>query len=172
MKPLITMRAALGEPDLFASIFAGASWDGWRILLIAIMGEALTPSERVIFESLTGRAREPGEPCEEVWAIIGPAERQDAGGGDPGGLHCGLMRSFRRAGAGRARDAADHERVSVADWQVLSVPRRRVLGRSRVEGPGREQDLGHDQPLERRRHRMPAGGVSHDPGRDGGGDRL
>ena len=71
MKSLITMRAALSDHDLFASVLHGDSWDAWRILLIAIVGETLTPEERVVFESLTGRPQEPGEPVEEFWAIIG-----------------------------------------------------------------------------------------------------
>jgi len=35
------------------------------------MGEALTDDERAIFTSLTGREREPGEPCEEAFFVIG-----------------------------------------------------------------------------------------------------
>ena len=71
MKPLITMRAALLDPDLFGSVLAGASWAAWRILLIAICGEELTDDERAVFNSLTGREREPGEPVEEALIIKG-----------------------------------------------------------------------------------------------------
>ena len=71
MTPLISMRDALHEPDLFGSILAGESWDSWRILLTAVVGEELTPAERVVFEQLTGRAHEPGEPAEEAYWIIG-----------------------------------------------------------------------------------------------------
>ena len=71
MKPLVTMRAALSDPDLLGSILAGPSWAGWRVLLIAIVGEALTADERAVFESLSGRPQEPGEAVDEFWAAIG-----------------------------------------------------------------------------------------------------
>jgi hypothetical protein len=71
MKPLVSMRAALADQQLFGTIFAGESWAGWRVLLIAIVGEELTTDERIVFEGLTGRQREPLEPVEEFWGIIG-----------------------------------------------------------------------------------------------------
>ena len=71
MKPLISMRKALADPDFFASILVGDSWAAWRVLLIAIVGEPLTAGERIIFESLTGREQEALEPVEEFWGIIG-----------------------------------------------------------------------------------------------------
>jgi hypothetical protein len=39
--------------------------------LIAIAGEELTPSERAIFRTVTNREREPAEPVEEFWGVIG-----------------------------------------------------------------------------------------------------
>lgn len=71
MKPLVTMRRALDDPDLFGSILPGESWASWRVLLIACMGEELTSAERVTFADLTGREREPLERVEEFWAIVG-----------------------------------------------------------------------------------------------------
>jgi hypothetical protein len=71
MRPLVTMRAALADPDLFGPHMAGDSWLPWRALLIAIMGEGLTPREREAFHKLTGRTLEPGLRCEEFWAIVG-----------------------------------------------------------------------------------------------------
>ena len=71
MKPLVSMRAALNDPDLFAGVLVGDSWAGWRVLLIASLGEALTNSERIIFEQLTQREREPLSVIEELIAIIG-----------------------------------------------------------------------------------------------------
>lgn len=71
MKAIIPMRAALADPDLFGEVLGGDSWGAWRALMIAAMGEELTDSERVIFESLTGRPQEPRERVEELWAIIG-----------------------------------------------------------------------------------------------------
>jgi hypothetical protein len=71
MKPLISMRAALSDPHIFGSVFDGLSWAKWRVLLIAAMGERLTPEERIIFRQLTGREREPGHRADEIWAIMG-----------------------------------------------------------------------------------------------------
>lgn len=71
MRPLVSMRQALGDPDLFGAILAGESWATWRVLLIAIPGEELTPEERVVFEALTGRPTEPGQPVEEATLIKG-----------------------------------------------------------------------------------------------------
>jgi hypothetical protein len=65
------MRAALSDPDLFGRVFAGESWAAWRVLLIAAMGEVLTQAERMVFEMLTGRPREPAERVDELWAVIG-----------------------------------------------------------------------------------------------------
>ncbi len=47
MKKLVTMRHALTSPDYFggADMMGADSWAGWRILLLAIMGEPLTPTE-------------------------------------------------------------------------------------------------------------------------------
>ncbi|MFO1126450.1 MAG: hypothetical protein U1E25_14990 [Methylocystis sp.] len=71
MKALVSMRAALSDPDLFGRVLEGESWAAWRILLISAMGEPLSEDERAIFQSLTGREREPLERVEELWAIIG-----------------------------------------------------------------------------------------------------
>jgi hypothetical protein len=67
----ISMRRALEDPQLLGGVLAGDSWKAWRVILIAAWGEALTDGERIIFTRLTGRAREPMERCEELWAIIG-----------------------------------------------------------------------------------------------------
>lgn len=71
LKPLVTMREALTDPALLGEALPGLSWMPWRILLIASMGEALTCGERLMFERLTGREQEPGEPVEEFWGIVG-----------------------------------------------------------------------------------------------------
>jgi hypothetical protein len=71
MKSLVTMRRALEDPELFGAILPGASWAGWRVLLIASMGEELTDAERETFKALTGREREPLTRIDELWAIIG-----------------------------------------------------------------------------------------------------
>lgn len=71
MKPLVTMRAALADALLFGAVLEGDSWATWRVLLIAAMGEELTDAERGIWKAVTGREREPGVLCEELWAIVG-----------------------------------------------------------------------------------------------------
>jgi hypothetical protein len=54
-----------------ASQAPGDTWRPWRILLIALMGEALTDDERIVFKELTGRDHEAGFRCEEFVAVIG-----------------------------------------------------------------------------------------------------
>ncbi|SMC70310.1 hypothetical protein SAMN06297251_10632 [Fulvimarina manganoxydans] len=71
MTVLVTMRDALAEPHLLGNAMQGDTWAGWRILLIAAMGEELTEEERETFRLLTGRDHEPGERVEELWAVIG-----------------------------------------------------------------------------------------------------
>ena len=41
MRPLITLRAALEDEQLFGRVLGGPSWQAWKIILIAAMGEAL-----------------------------------------------------------------------------------------------------------------------------------
>ena len=71
MKPRISMRAALSDNALLGAVLAGSSWQAWRILLIAAMGEALTAEERAIFKQFTGRETEPQQPVEEFVAVKG-----------------------------------------------------------------------------------------------------
>ena len=71
MKPTVTLRKALADPKLLGSVLAGPSWEAWRVLMIAAMGEALTDSEREIFTRLTGREREPQQRVEEMGAVVG-----------------------------------------------------------------------------------------------------
>jgi hypothetical protein len=70
-RALTSMRAALADPHLLGNALAGESWASWRVLLIALMGEALTDDERSIFKRLTDRDIEPQGPVEEFWAVIG-----------------------------------------------------------------------------------------------------
>jgi hypothetical protein len=86
MKPRITMRKALEDPNLLGNALPGDSWRAWRILLIALMGEALTDSERVVFTELTGRDHEAGFRCEEFIANHRQKRRQIARDGSAGRL--------------------------------------------------------------------------------------
>jgi hypothetical protein len=71
MRPKISMREALAEPKLFGDILPGASWYGWRVLLIAAAGEELTDDERAEFKRLTGREHESGRLCRELVVVAG-----------------------------------------------------------------------------------------------------
>jgi len=66
MIPRFTMRQALSDPLLLGGVLAGDSWNTWRTMLIASLGEALTDAERAIFAKYTDREREPGERVEEA----------------------------------------------------------------------------------------------------------
>jgi hypothetical protein len=71
MKPMVALRKALEDTQLLGGMLVGDSWHGWRTLLIAAMGEALTDAERETFSKLTGRKREPLQRIEELIAVIG-----------------------------------------------------------------------------------------------------
>jgi hypothetical protein len=65
------MRKALNDPRLLGNVLAGPSWDAWRALLIACVGEKLTAVERETFRRFTGRAHEPNQRVEEAVFLIG-----------------------------------------------------------------------------------------------------
>jgi hypothetical protein len=46
VNPTVTLRLALADPQLLGGAQNGASWQAWRVLLIAAMGEALSDNER------------------------------------------------------------------------------------------------------------------------------
>jgi hypothetical protein len=71
MIPRIPLREALADTALLGSVLAGPSWEAWRVLLVAAMGETLLDDERALFKSLTGREREPLQMVEEFVGVIG-----------------------------------------------------------------------------------------------------
>ena len=72
LRKLVTMREALESRRLLRNAACAATaGQPWRVLLIAIVGEELTDDERARLQSLTGREREPLEPVEEFWGVIG-----------------------------------------------------------------------------------------------------
>ena len=85
-KPAIGMRLALGDKALLGSILSGDSWHAWRVLLTAIMGEALTEDERAIFSALTGREHEPRGTLRRILGRHRPEGWQEPRNGRPGGL--------------------------------------------------------------------------------------
>ncbi|MER9711080.1 hypothetical protein [Mesorhizobium sp. M0213] len=99
MKPLISMREALADPDLFGTILEGDSWQAWRMLLIALLGEPLTDEERSLFTQLTKRHHEPLSPVEEFWGIVG-----------------------RRGGKTRAMSVLSTYLAGLCDWSDKLVP--------------------------------------------------
>jgi hypothetical protein len=50
LRKLVTMREALESSTYFGTLLAGDSWQAWRFLLIAIVGEELTEDERGVFK--------------------------------------------------------------------------------------------------------------------------
>jgi hypothetical protein len=72
MRKIVSLRQALADPDLLAHALPGESWASWRVLLIAIVGEELTPEERETFKNLTGgREFEPGQMVDTFLAVAG-----------------------------------------------------------------------------------------------------
>ena len=71
MKPRISLRQSLQDPNLLGGALSGDSWGSWRALLIAAMGEELSADEREIFTKLTGRVREPLQRVDQFAAVIG-----------------------------------------------------------------------------------------------------
>ena len=86
MKPTISIRKALADKKLLGSVLIGDSWQAWRVLLIAAMGESLSDEERTIFTALTGRDKEPLQMVVGVLCRGRQTRRQVKGHGDPGGL--------------------------------------------------------------------------------------
>jgi hypothetical protein len=79
MRKLVTCRTFLTSPQYAGTpeLMGGASWQAWRILLIAAMGEPLEPDELPIFRELTGRSQSPAEPVKEFFAITYGAGGQE-----------------------------------------------------------------------------------------------
>jgi hypothetical protein len=69
--PRTTLRKALADPQLLGGALSGESWQPWRALLLAAMGEELTDEEREIFSKLTGREGEPLQRVHEFVAVVG-----------------------------------------------------------------------------------------------------
>jgi hypothetical protein len=69
MKKLFSMRQTLTDPLLLADALRGSSWDAWRTMLIAAVGEELTDDERVVFKQFTGRDHEPDQMI-DTWLTV------------------------------------------------------------------------------------------------------
>jgi hypothetical protein len=71
MIPLTDLRSALDDPELLGPSMPGDSYLPMRVLLIAAMGEPLTDAERVVFQELTQREREPLRRVDELVVVKG-----------------------------------------------------------------------------------------------------
>src|SRR3569623_3397866 len=71
MKPLVSLRFALGYPGLLGAALPGPSWETWRITAMAALGDPLTDAELATFQRLAGRAYAPSSPVCEMAAIVG-----------------------------------------------------------------------------------------------------
>jgi hypothetical protein len=69
--PRTTLRVGLEKPELLAGAIPGDTWQGWRSLLLAAMGEPLKPEELALFQKLTERQQPPAERVSEFVGVIG-----------------------------------------------------------------------------------------------------
>ena len=69
MKPQTTLRVALADPNLLD--LGAPSWAARRPLLLACMGEKLTPEEMEYFQRFTGRSEAPTKRVDEAWIVAG-----------------------------------------------------------------------------------------------------
>ena len=53
MKPRVTLRQALEDEALLGSALAGPTWQAWRSVLLAAMGEPLNADELKTFTKFT-----------------------------------------------------------------------------------------------------------------------
>ena len=56
---------------VLGSTFAGDTWSTWRAVLKAASALDLTPDERGVVETLTGRTTLPASPVRELWLLLG-----------------------------------------------------------------------------------------------------
>jgi hypothetical protein len=73
MTPLVPLRRAFEDEKLLGgSVFGASSWATWRAVLLATMGEALTPDELATFQRVTGgRVEAPAQRVEEALFLVG-----------------------------------------------------------------------------------------------------
>ena len=69
MKPIVSLRESLSDPDLLGHVLSGPTWKPHRVLLMAAFGEALIDDERTIFQEFTNREHEPNK-CVSEFAVV------------------------------------------------------------------------------------------------------
>lgn len=141
MKPLLSMRDALSDREVFGEVLSGSSWDNWRTLLIAMMGEELTARERVFFESVTGRPREPLQRVEELHCIIGRRSGKTRAAATLAAYLAGLVDYDRAWGAWRCPGLiGEHCAGAAGVW----LHQGHFPERSGFAGACGQRDGGHD----------------------------
>jgi hypothetical protein len=71
MTPRVTLRNALDDPALLGGVLGGNTWQPWRSILLAAMGEPLTPEELETLQRFTGRTTAPTQRVDELWCCVG-----------------------------------------------------------------------------------------------------
>jgi hypothetical protein len=67
---IIPLRQAFADKRYLGSQFEGPSWDGWKIIAMALRGE-LTDAELARFQELTGRTKPPSRQVRRFLARVG-----------------------------------------------------------------------------------------------------
>lgn len=68
---MISILAALDDPNLFASHFRDAHWDRWRVFLAALFGLPMDEDQLAIYRHHTGRTAPPASPSKEAALVVG-----------------------------------------------------------------------------------------------------
>jgi hypothetical protein len=61
---IVALMAAL-------ALFAGTSWQAWRVVLKAIFGLPMSHAELAVYRTLTARLAAPERAFREIWLIVG-----------------------------------------------------------------------------------------------------
>lgn len=74
---MISIAAALDDPDLFGPWFAGPSWDGWRAILKGAFALPMTTAETDFFRQVAERDP-PQSRVKELWIVAGRRGGKDS----------------------------------------------------------------------------------------------
>lgn len=67
----LSILDVMAHPALFGPIFAGPTWDAWRVFLAALFGLPLTEGQLAQYTALTARTSAPTTPAREAWLVVG-----------------------------------------------------------------------------------------------------
>ena len=71
MTPRFTLRKALEDPELLGSALAGPTWQAWRSVLLAAMGEPLNKDELETFTKFTAARLRHRSVLTSLWCCVG-----------------------------------------------------------------------------------------------------